>query len=151
MESLWNTNCDFQPKSLGHDSIGLGYGPTIYIPNKSHDDTAIADGRTMFARPLVYGMCWKHLTYNSRLLVHEASSPDMKEKIAWSQRSGLGAGGSSCGVVSRWGTKWNFVWANYTHFWSNVSFKNTVFWLIFCLDDISMDVSGVFISPAITV
>lgn len=54
----------------------------IYISNKSHDDTAAAGVKTVFAKPLVYCMCWKQLTCNSRLVVPEASSLDMKEKIA---------------------------------------------------------------------
>ena len=34
--------------------------------------------------------------------------------------------------------------------WSDVSFKDRVYLLIFCLDDLSIDVSGVLKSPTIT-
>ena len=46
---------------------------------------------------------------------------------------------------------WNVLYISIKFIWSNVSFKVSVSLLIFCLDDLSIDVSGVLKSPTIIV
>ena len=46
---------------------------------------------------------------------------------------------------------WNVLWISNKSYWSNVSCKTTVSLLIFCLDDLSIDVSGILKSPTIIV
>ena len=46
---------------------------------------------------------------------------------------------------------WNVLYISTKSIWYNVSFKASVSLLIFCLDDLSIDVSGVLKSPTITV
>ena len=46
---------------------------------------------------------------------------------------------------------WNVLDISVRSIWSNVSFKTTVSLLIFCLDDLSIDVSGVLQSSTIIV
>ena len=47
--------------------------------------------------------------------------------------------------------RWNALYTAIKSIWSNVSFKASVFLLIFCLDDMSIDVSGVLKFPTTTV
>ena len=43
--------------------------------------------------------------------------------------------------------EWNVLYRSIKFIWSNVSFKASFFLLIFCLDDLSINVSGVLNSP----
>ena len=47
--------------------------------------------------------------------------------------------------------EWNVEQLSIKSIWSNMSFKITVSLFIFCLDDLFIDVSGVFKSPTIIV
>ena len=46
---------------------------------------------------------------------------------------------------------WNALWISLKFIWSNISFKDCVSLLIFCLDDLSIDESRVLKSPTIIV
>ena len=46
---------------------------------------------------------------------------------------------------------WNVLYIYLLSIWSNVLFKASVSLLIFCLDDLSIDISGVLKSPTIVV